>query len=206
MITTSENAIVRPITSILFAILCAFTALFVMPDSALAQDETAQQEESTYAQSSNESLDNSESVIPAHTHKLALNVGGGVTGAIIFIPFVLGTGNIQIEYNIVDWFAIGFDLTMGGEISSHAFFVTPLVTAKFMVPLQIADLWAEIGIGGAFELNTEDKEEDSRYEQFSARLKLGATFHITEHFGMGFNVGLSYGTGILGGLDLQYRF
>ncbi len=117
------------------------------------------------------------------------------------LHYIGGMVDIQPEYRFVRWFGLGVDIGLGGM--GHRFVTNPslgwepkggadyrqlpyfmaLVTAKFIAPLEAADLWGEFGAGIGLINGAEDI-------LIPIRFRLGATFNLYDKsLGFGFHVG-----------------
>lgn len=120
-----------------------------------------------------------------------------------------GMVDIQPEYRFARWFGLGLDIGLGGM--GHRFVTNPsrgweekgaadfrqlpyfmaIVTAKFIAPLEVADLWGEFGAGIGL-LN------GAQGIWVPIRFRLGATFNLYDgSLGFGFHVGYGAMTFIL---------
>ena len=125
------------------------------------------------------------------------------------LHFVGGMVDIQPEYRFVKWFGLGLDIGLGGM--GHRFVTDPypgwtsksstdyravpyfmaLLTLKFIAPLEVADLWGEIGGGIGLRNGADDIV-------IPIRFRLGATFNLYDNtLGFGFHVGYGAMTWLL---------
>ena len=132
--------------------------------------------------------------------------------------------DIQPEYRFTEWFGLGLNLGLGGMVSEnydslhpqwvsstkYDNFVVPndfkhlsfeaLLTFKFIAPLEIVDLWFELG-AGIYMLSLEYLTEGGKFEDVGEffdgiypdlRGRLGVTFYPNETMGIGIHGGASY--------------